>query len=174
MGLFDFLSFKSKAPQPTTPPVVPKYLILVVDDEQFIRESYQELLLAEGYKVITASNGQEGVNMAAQYHPDIIMLDLLMPVMDGMTAIPELKKNPNTKDIPIIILTNAGSVENMKQAGYYNVFTFLIKINVGPDEIIKILRQALLGRRPSSTLATSDPPTQPATPPQSPPPTPSQ
>ena len=169
MGIFDY--FKGNTPPPSTPPADPKYLVLVVDDEQFIRESYQDLLISEGYKVITASNGQEGVNKAAQYHPDIIMLDLLMPIMDGMTAIPELKNNPTTKDIPIIILTNAGSVENIKQASYYNVFTFLIKINVAPEDILKILRQSLLGRRPSSALATTDTPPPPAaapTPPTAP------
>jgi CheY-like chemotaxis protein len=165
MGIFDY--FKGNTPPPSTPPADPKYLVLVVDDEPFIRESYQDLLTGEGYKVITAANGQEGINKAVQFHPDIIMLDLLMPIMDGMTAIPELKKNETTKDIPIIILTNAGSVENIKQASYYNVFTFLIKINVSPEEILKIMRQSLLGRRPSSTLATTDtpPPAAPTTPP---------
>ena len=158
MGLFDL--FK-KSPPPVQTPAVKKHVVLVVDDEPFIRESYQDLLLAEGYNVITAPNGLEGVKLATQHRPDIILLDLLMPVMDGMTAIPELKKNPITKDIPIIILTNAGSVENIKQAGYYNVFTFLIKINISPEEILRIIRQALLGRPPSSSYDPTNPPATP-------------
>ena len=172
MGLFDFLKPKPQPPTQTTPLETPKFLILVVDDEQFIRDFYQELLTKEGYKVMTVNNGQEGLNAANQYKPDLILLDIMMPVMDGMTTLNELQKNPVTAQIPVIMLTNAGSINNMEQAKYNLVYSFLIKSNVSPEEVIKIIIQLFTGRKPTSLLIDQPLPITQTTPTQTAQPTP--
>lgn len=83
-----------------------KYTILIVEDEDPIREIMEEFLLEKGYDVFTAQNGKEGFEIAKKILPDIILLDLIMPVEDGMIALKKLKKNRETSQIPIFILTN--------------------------------------------------------------------
>lgn len=151
MGFFDFLKSKPTTSIPVTTEQ-PKFLILVVDDEEFIREFYNELLTKEGYKVITAINGKLGLELAAQYKPDLILLDIMMPVMDGLTTLTELQKTPATAQIPVVMLTNAGSVNNMEQAKYNLVYSFLIKSNISPDEVLKLIKQLFTNRTPSSLL----------------------
>ena len=80
-------------------------LILVVDDEPDLLKTYQIKLERSGFKVITASNGKEGVDAAAANHPDLVLMDVKMPVMDGATAQQEILNNPATKDIKVVFLT---------------------------------------------------------------------
>lgn len=143
MGIFDFI--KGKKESPVTPPQIVRKTVLVVDDEQFIRESYQDLLTSEGYNVITANHGQAAVTLAAQYIPDLILLDIMMPVMDGMRALAFLQSDPKTSHIPVIILTNAGSVGNMEKARNNFAHKFLIKSNTSPEQVIEIVKDTLKG-----------------------------
>ena len=80
-------------------------LILLVDDEADVTAVYQVKLERSGYKVITASNGEEGVKMATEQKPDLILMDMKMPVMDGVTAQQKIKENPETKDLKVVFLT---------------------------------------------------------------------
>jgi len=79
--------------------------ILAIDDDQGTRELYAATLSAQGYKVHTAASGQEGLNLAESMEPDIILLDLMMPGMDGFEVAEKLKMHPHTQDIPIIVVT---------------------------------------------------------------------
>lgn len=90
--------------------------ILVVDDEPDIVFLIKSRLEANGFEVDGAYNGKEGVEKAVTYQPDMILLDLMMPVMDGYEAGEKLKENPETADIPIILFT-AASAEEVTQKG---------------------------------------------------------
>lgn len=79
--------------------------ILVVDDEEDIRTLRVTLFEDAGYQVVTASDGKEALDVARAEHPDLIFMDILMPVMDGFAACAALRKDPETKDIFIAILT---------------------------------------------------------------------
>jgi len=80
--------------------------ILIIDDEDDVRDIASMCLgLLDGEQVITASGGQEGLDLAAQNKPDVILLDLMMPVMDGAETMRRLRANPETQDIPVIFLT---------------------------------------------------------------------
>ncbi|MHC5744525.1 MAG: response regulator [Nostoc sp.] len=80
--------------------------ILVVDNEQYIQEVAKICLeTVAGWKVLTASSGQEGIIKAETYQPDAILLDVMMPEMDGITTFENLQANPLTKAIPVILLT---------------------------------------------------------------------
>ena len=92
--------------------------ILVVDDEKELRETLKNALELEGYDVILAENGLVGFTLAQEKKPDLILLDISMPVMDGFTTLFKLKQNPSTKDIPVIILTGQYVDEENLERGF--------------------------------------------------------
>jgi two-component system alkaline phosphatase synthesis response regulator PhoP len=84
-----------------------KAKILIVEDEAVINKAYTEELRDEGFEVITATNGRDGLELALGEKPDLILLDILMPIMDGLTMMDQLReKNEYGKNVPIILLTN--------------------------------------------------------------------
>jgi len=89
-----------------------KTKILVVEDESVINKTYADELRDEGFFVFTATNGRDGLELALREKPDLILLDILMPIMDGLTMMDELrKKDSYGKNVPIILLTNLSSSE---------------------------------------------------------------
>lgn len=90
-------------------PVSQMTRILIVDDDNSIRDMLHNVLTDEGYATIQACNGRDGVELAAQLHPDLILMDIMMPVVDGATAIGQLRENPETRLIRVIAMS-AGSV----------------------------------------------------------------
>ena len=79
--------------------------ILVADDEPYILMALTDAVEMEGYECVTAVNGQEALQKAREEHPDLIMLDIMMPYMDGYEVCRELKADPTTREIPVIMLT---------------------------------------------------------------------
>jgi len=140
MGILNLFNNPGVKPEADT---TPKITILVAEDDQYIRDFYQELLTEKGYQIITAANGQESLNLASQKLPQLILLDIMMPVMDGNEVLSKLWDNELTRKIPVIVLTNAGNIENMDKAKFYNAFKFMIKSNVAPEEILKTVEEAL-------------------------------
>src|SRR3989344_7557831 len=87
--------------------------ILIVEDEDMIRKPYADELQDEGFSVVTAANGQEGLKVALQEKPDLILLDIVMPVMSGMDMMKKLREDNWGKKVPIILLTNLSANENI-------------------------------------------------------------
>ncbi|MBN1621229.1 MAG: response regulator [Endomicrobiales bacterium] len=90
--------------------------ILVIDDEYDILRVIEEMLKKEGYTVITATNGQDGYKKFQQERPDLVISDIMMPIMDGYQVCEKIKGNPDTKDIPVIILTVKSMGEDVDKA----------------------------------------------------------
>ncbi len=90
--------------------------ILYVEDAEVMRDTLFRLLEVYGYKVAYAKNGQEGVEMAIQWQPDLVLMDLHMPVMDGFKAIYEIRFNPQTQHIPIIVVSAWSGQREREQA----------------------------------------------------------
>ena len=90
--------------------------ILLVEDNEMNRDMLSRRLIKKGYEVVIAVNGQEGVDMATSEKPDLILLDMSLPIMDGWTAAGHLKANPDTKDIPVIALTAHAMAEDKEKA----------------------------------------------------------
>lgn len=90
--------------------------ILLVEDNEMNRDMLSRRLIKKGHEVVIAVNGQEGVDMASTEIPEIILLDMSLPVMDGWTAAGHLKSNPDTKGIPIIALTAHAMAEDKEKA----------------------------------------------------------
>lgn len=118
--------------------------VLVVDDERESRDIAGELLAHAGYKVLYASNGQEGVNTASQWAVDLIVMDMMMPVMDGVTAIRRLKSDMLTARIPILAVTGDAGDSLREAATEAGCDTFITK-PVNPVAFISLVHHWLRG-----------------------------
>ena len=101
--------------------------ILYVEDAEVIRDTIARLLEVYGYKVAYAKNGKEGVEMAQQWKPDLVLMDLRMPIMDGYKAINEIKFNPQTRHIPIFVVSAWSSKKERNQARLAGADEFFVK-----------------------------------------------
>ncbi|WP_066379040.1 MULTISPECIES: response regulator [unclassified Anabaena] len=102
--------------------------ILVVDNEQYIQEVAKICLeTVAGWEVVTASSGKEGINQAAACQPDVILLDVMMPDMDGITTFEQLQANPDTKDIPVILLTAKIQASDRRRYSQLGMVTAIAK-----------------------------------------------
>ena len=118
--------------------------ILIVDDEPVIIELLQVNLQMEGYEVITAADGQEALEKAASERPDLVILDIMMPKMDGWTARSELRKEAGTADIPVIFLTARAQQADVKRGLEAGVAAYITK-PFDPGELLSIIEKILNG-----------------------------
>jgi CheY-like chemotaxis protein len=101
--------------------------VLYVEDSAVIRDTIARLLELKGYNVNYAKNGQEGVEMALTWKPQVILMDLRMPVMDGYKAISEIKQNPRTRHLPIFVISAWSSKKERTQAKLAGADEFFVK-----------------------------------------------
>jgi CheY-like chemotaxis protein len=102
--------------------------ILVVDNEQYIQEVAKVCLeTVAGWEVVTASSGQEGINQAETFQPDAILLDVMMPDMDGIATFERLQANPATKEIPVILLTAKIQASDRRRYSQLGMITAIAK-----------------------------------------------
>jgi DNA-binding response OmpR family regulator len=101
--------------------------ILIVEDEKLVLKSIKITLEEEGYDVFTAKNGEEGLATAIKEKPDLILLDIIMPKMNGMEMLRQLRKDNWGKDAIVMLLTNLSESEKVAEATKYKVFDYLIK-----------------------------------------------
>ena len=118
--------------------------ILVVDDEVNITQILEFSIGAEGYEVITAANGEEAIDKARREQPDLIILDIMMPKIDGYEACRILKSNPLTKGIPVVLLTAKGR-DIDKRLGYEVGATDYIIKPFSPNKLVDRIHQLLVG-----------------------------
>jgi CheY-like chemotaxis protein len=109
--------------------------VLVVEDAQLFRAMYEDKLKIEGYEVWTAADGLEGLKLAKEILPDLILLDLVMPRMGGLEVLKRLKSDPLTKDIPVVVLSNLEDAEGVKEAIEEGAEDFLRKTVSSPAEV---------------------------------------
>jgi CheY-like chemotaxis protein len=128
-------------------PLVPRKKVLIIEDESDIASIYKQILDEAGYITVTAVNGKNGLQKIFEISPDIIILDLRMPVMDGKTMLSQLKNNPAYamhKNIPVVILTNSESYESVRDTkSLGGAKEYIIKSNIAPNEIIDVVKRNL-------------------------------
>lgn len=116
--------------------------ILVVDDRDDVRRAMAGLLADEGYEVFEASDGSQVSDRVRRHRPDLILLDIIMPVMDGFDVLEALKKDPRSKSIPVIVVSAASAGANVQRARALGADDFLPK-STPPDELLARIRKAL-------------------------------
>lgn len=115
--------------------------ILVIEDDKFLRKVYESKLPKEGFAVISAVDGEDGLNKARTEKIDLILLDLIMPKKTGFEVLEEVKKDKNLAKIPILVLSNLGQDEDRGRAMALGADDFLIKSNLSIKEVIEKIKQ---------------------------------
>lgn len=122
--------------------------VLIVEDDQYIREMYALILKKAGHEVTESPDGSAGLAEASQGGFDVILLDLMMPQMDGLTFLKEMKrKAPNAKNGPIIIMSNLAYNEAKDEAMQLGATDFFVKADLEPKEIVAVVAKALEGKK---------------------------
>ena len=118
-------------------------IILFVEDEPTLQKTLSLALTQEGYEVKNALAGEIGLQLAreSESKPNLILLDLILPKMDGFEVLEELKKDDNTKDIPVIVLTNLESSQDIERALVLGANTYLVKANYDLKEVIEKVKE---------------------------------
>ena len=117
--------------------------ILVVEDDKFLRELIIQKLLSEGYSTAEAVDGEEGIKKIAEEKPDLVLLDIILPGIDGFEVLKQAKANEDIKDIPIIILSNLGQQDDTDKGIELGAKDYLIKAEFTPGEIIEKIKAVL-------------------------------
>lgn len=113
-----------------------KTKVLLIEDDKMIIDMYTLKFSQEGYDIVQAENGKDGLDLAKAQLPDIILLDIILPQMDGFTVLKELKAEANTKDIPVVLLTNLGQDGDVKKGLELGANDYLIKANYTPSQVV--------------------------------------
>ena len=117
--------------------------ILLVEDEPTLQKTLSTALQQEGYEVKNALDGEIGLQMAKELKPNLILLDLILPKMDGFEVLEQLKKEEETKELPVIILTNLESVQDIERALVLGANAYLVKANYDLKDVIEKIRNTI-------------------------------
>ncbi len=119
--------------------------IAVVEDDQSISQMYRIKFEAEGYEVVVADNGKQGLELAEKTKPDVILLDLMMPEMTGTEMLAKMRKTDWGKDIKVIILTNVSKDEAVPKVHHLSISQYIVKAHTTPHEVVEITKNVLSG-----------------------------
>jgi len=120
-----------------------KTKILIIEDEEMLVNMYESKFLTEGFQVLKAFNGEDGLALALKEKPDLILLDIILPKMDGFLVLKSLKEETPTKNIPIILLTNLGQDEDINKGKAMGANDYLVKANLTPSEVVEKVKEIL-------------------------------
>ena len=117
--------------------------ILIAEDDKLISNSLSEALKSNGFDPVAAYDGEEAVAKAKEVKPDIMLLDIMMPKLDGISVLWELKANPDTAKMPVVVLTNIGDVETISKIIEAGAVDYLLKSDQSVDDIIQKVKDVL-------------------------------
>ena len=132
-----------------------KKTILVVEDEESLLNALTDKLKKEGFEVLQAKDGEQGLEIASEHHPDLILLDIVLPKMDGLRMAEELKKRPQPKienihgeesEIglpPIILLTNLSDIQTVIRASEQGLYDYLVKSDWKIEDVVIKVKETL-------------------------------
>lgn len=110
--------------------------ILIIEDEATLQKTLNDLLSQEGYEVLSAVDGLRGMELAFDKKPDLILLDIILPKMDGFEVLKKIKENEDTSQIPVVILTNLSSVNDIQKALDIGATTYLVKADFHLSDVL--------------------------------------
>lgn len=119
--------------------------ILFIEDESAIHKTLSDVFAKKDYSILSALDGEAGLRIAKEKNPDVILLDLILPKMNGFEVLGALKENEATKDIPVIVLTNLEQMEDIQKAIDLGATTYLVKSNYDLGEVVQMVEKAIQG-----------------------------
>ncbi|PIR96757.1 MAG: response regulator [Candidatus Doudnabacteria bacterium CG10_big_fil_rev_8_21_14_0_10_41_10] len=120
-----------------------KAKILVVEDEEILLAALEEELNQGGYETQGAADGSEGLEKIKSFKPDLVLLDLVMPKMDGMQVLKKMKEDSETKNVPVVILTNLSDYERISEALSLGAKDYLVKANYSLADLLDKVKTVL-------------------------------
>ncbi len=120
-----------------------KKKVLIVEDDEFLRSLTAKRLEKENYQIEVAVDGENAISTVDTYRPDLILLDLLLPGLDGFEVLKKVKANEALKTIPVIVFSNLGQKEDIEKAKALGVDDFLIKANFTLDDVVAKIKTFL-------------------------------
>lgn len=117
--------------------------ILFIEDESALQKTFGDILKIEKYQMISALDGAVGLELAKKRKPDLILLDLILPKVHGLEVLKRLKEDPETKEIPIIILTNLEGISDIEKALELGATTYLVKAQYTLTEVVEKIKKTL-------------------------------
>lgn len=117
--------------------------IAIIEDDLAISQMYRMKFEADGFEVQVAENGEDGVALVTRMHPDMILCDLQMPIMDGHDAIAAIRKTDEHKTTPIFVLTNLGEEEAPKNLASFGIDGYIVKADLTPRQVVERVKEAL-------------------------------
>ncbi|MFA6536643.1 MAG: response regulator [Candidatus Paceibacterota bacterium] len=120
-----------------------KAKVLIIEDDKFFIDLLAKRLSQAGFAVLFANDGKSGIAIIKTEKPAVVLLDVLLPETDGFEVLSQIKADESTKAIPVILLSNLGSKENLEKSQKFGAYNFMIKATVSLDQIIKEATKAI-------------------------------
>ena len=117
--------------------------ILIVEDEETISSMYKASMSKAGFEVVLANDGKEGLKIATESKPNLILLDIMMPKMDGFAVLEKLKSDDSTKNIPVVMLTNLGQSEDKEKGRKLGAVDYWVKADFTPAQVNEKIHELL-------------------------------
>lgn len=117
--------------------------ILIIEDEEILSNLLQKKLVQEGYDVVAACDGEEGLETIRKENPDLILLDIVMPKMSGLEVMENMTKDKTLKKIPVIVISNSGQPVELDKAQRLGASDWLIKTDFDPAEVVAKVKKLL-------------------------------
>ena len=115
--------------------------ILIIEDDPLMSRLYQKAFTFEGYQVVAAFDGEEGWEKMKQENPNIILLDIMMPKMNGLEFLQKIKKDPDYKKIPIVCLTNLAGQQDAEKALLLGAVKYIVKSEYEPKQVVNMIKE---------------------------------
>ncbi|HYD34899.1 MAG TPA: response regulator transcription factor [Vitreimonas sp.] len=119
------------------------FKILVAEDDKFLGNAYRVKLAKAGYEVVLAADGNEAIEALKVSQPDVILLDLMMPIKDGFSVLTDIGSNPTWKKIPVIIASNLGQREDIDKGLKLGAIDYIVKSDMSLEDILAKIKQHL-------------------------------
>ena len=132
-----------------------KFKVLMIEDDPVLQRMYISKLTESGYEVDLARDGWEGMYKALNTNPDLVLLDLMLPKVNGLQILAEIRKNPKTQKTPVIIMSNLGQAEDATNALQLGADDYIVKLNTPPSTVIKKIHALLSQRKATDAIYIS-------------------
>ena len=119
--------------------------ILIVEDDPLMSRMYQKIFTFEKYEVEMAGDGEEGLEKVRKIKPTLVLLDIMMPKMNGLQVLEKLKSDPETKAIPVVILTNLAGQQDAEKALSEGAVKYIVKSEYDPKQVANMVKEILAG-----------------------------
>ncbi|MFZ2975774.1 MAG: response regulator [Candidatus Moraniibacteriota bacterium] len=117
--------------------------ILIIEDEETLQRALTQYLEEENFEVFGAMDGEKGIEMVKKEKPDLVLLDIILPKKDGFKVLEEIKQDETTKNIPVILLTNLESIDDIQKAFDKGATTYLVKSEYKLEDVVKKINETL-------------------------------